>query len=45
MGHLKEIGMTYFQHMLHAFKIAFILVVHGVFPNVWKTKASELINK
>ncbi len=43
MNHLKTIGMSYFIHLYHAWKVAFILVVHGLFPNIWEWKASELI--
>jgi len=28
---------------LRAWKIAFILLVHGLFPNIWKTKASDML--
>jgi hypothetical protein len=45
MSHLKEIDMTYFQHLLRAYKVAFILMVHGIFPNIWKTKASDILSK
>ena len=41
MNHLLEVQMTYFQHLTRAYKIAFVLIVHGLFPNVWKTKASD----
>lgn len=43
MSHLKEMQMTYFQHLYRAWKIALVLVVHGLFPNIWKTKATELL--
>jgi hypothetical protein len=43
MSHLKEVNRTYFQHLYHAWKVAFILLVHGVFPNIWKTKASDIL--
>jgi len=43
MGHLEETGYTYFGHMKRALSVAFILIVHAVFPNVWKTKATEII--
>ena len=43
MNHLKTIGMTYIVHLMHAWKVAFILIIHGLFPNVWEWKASELI--
>ena len=45
MSHLNEVGYGYFQHLYRAWRIAFILVVHGLFPNVWKTKASDLLCK
>ena len=43
MNHLKTIGMSYFMHLYYAWKVAFILVVHGLFPNICEWKASELI--
>ena len=43
MTHLADVGMNYVQHLIRAWSIAFILMVHGVFPNVWKTKANELL--
>ena len=43
MSHLSENGMTYFSHLLRAWKWAFMLIVHGLFPNVWETKVSEQI--
>lgn len=45
MGHLQETGYTYFGHLKRAWTIAFVLVVHGLFPNVWKDKARELMDK
>ena len=43
MNHLLEVQMTYFQHLIRAYKIALVLLVHGLFPNIWKTKANELL--
>ena len=43
MSHLSETGYGYFEHLLRAWKVAGILLVHGLVPNIWKTKASELI--
>jgi len=43
MEHLRETGYTYFEHMKRALSIAFVLIVHDVFPNVWKTKATDMI--
>lgn len=37
--------MTYWQHFKRAWTIAAVLLVHGVFPNIWKTKASDLLCK
>jgi hypothetical protein len=41
MSHLKEVNRSYFCHLYHAWKVAGILIVHGLFPNIWKTKASD----
>ena len=43
MSHLNDTQMTYFQHLRRAYKIAFVLIVHGLFPNICKTKASEMM--
>jgi len=45
MSHLNEVGYGYFQHLFRAWKIAFVLIVHGIFPNIWKTKASDELCK
>jgi len=45
MSHLQEENMTYFQHLRRAWGLAFICLVHGLFPNVWKHKASEILNE
>ena len=41
MGHLKDVGMGYFEHMLGAYKLAFRyalgaiqLLIHGLIPGV-----------
>ena len=44
-NHLEEVNKTYFEHLLRAWKVAFILIVHGLLPNVWRYKASDLLNK
>jgi len=44
-SHLNEVGYGYFQHLYRAWKIAFTLLVHGIFPNIWKTKASDMLCK
>lgn len=43
MSHLSETGYGYFEHLFRAWKIAGVLLVHGLVPNVWKTKASDLL--
>ena len=43
MSHLDDVKMTYLQHFRRAWTIAGILIIHGVFPNIWKTKASEML--
>lgn len=45
MSHLKDVNMTYFQHLKRAWTIAVVLIVHGLLPNVWKTTASDLLCK
>jgi hypothetical protein len=45
MSHLKEVNKGYFEHLFGAWKIAIVLIVHGIFPDVWKTKASDLLHK
>jgi len=44
MSHLKDINMNYARHFLRAWGIAGVLLVHGIFPNIWQHKASEMIN-
>jgi hypothetical protein len=41
MGHLNEVNMGYLKHLLRAWRLAFILFIHGIFPEIWKTKASD----
>ena len=45
MNHLEEIDESYFQHMRFAWSIAFVLLVHGLFPWIWEDKASKMIEK
>ena len=43
MSHLQETGFNYFRHLYRAWSIAFVLVIHGLFPNVWQNKASNML--
>ncbi len=43
MSHLSDTGYGYFEHLLRAWKIAGVLLVHGLLPNVWKDKASDML--
>ena len=45
MSHLSDTGFNYFQHLIRAWKLSFVLFIHGLFPNIWKTKASDEICK
>jgi len=44
MSHLKEINETYFQHLRFAWKVAVVLLVHGLFPNLWQNKARTMMD-
>ena len=42
MGHLKDVGMGYFEHMIGAYKLAFRfalgtlqLLIHGLIPGIF----------
>lgn len=41
MSHLRDTGYTYLQHLARSWKLSFVLFVHGLVPDVWKTKASD----
>jgi hypothetical protein len=43
MSHLSDVDHTYFQHLKRAWKLSFILFIHGLFPEIWKTRASDEI--
>ncbi len=45
MSHLKENNIGYLSHLVRAWRWALILLVHGIFPNVWQTKVSDEICK
>lgn len=43
--HLREKNMSYFKHWHRAWTIAFVLLVHGLIPCIWETKASDMLCK
>lgn len=43
MSHLREAGYSYFEHFLRAWTVAAVLIVHGIFPNIWQNKASDIL--
>ena len=43
--HLEWIDEGYFEHMWFAFKVAGVLIVHGLMPWVWQFKATEMMQK
>jgi hypothetical protein len=45
MSHLSDTGFSYLKHLTRAWRLSFILFVHGIFPELWKTKASDEICK
>mgnify|MGYP001292461747 FL=1 len=44
MKHLQDIGLTYTEHLCRAWTLAFVCIVHGLFPFVWEHKAKDIIN-
>jgi hypothetical protein len=45
VNHLKASDISYFKHLARAWKIAAVLLVHGVFPIIWESKASDLMKE
>ena len=45
MSHLNDVGYGYFNHLFRAWKWAFVLIIHGIFPFIWETKVSDEICK
>jgi len=43
MSHLTKTGYGYFEHLLRAWKVAGVLLVHGLAPGIWEDKASNLL--
>jgi len=41
--HLDDVDMSYLQHLYRAWTIAFVLLLHGLLPFIWQTKASDLL--
>ncbi len=41
--HLKDINMGYLTHLIHAWRMSFILFIHGLIPSIWETKVSDEI--
>ena len=44
MKHLKDIELSYFEHLRRAWTISFVSFIHGLFPFIWETKTKELVN-
>ena len=44
-SHLEEVNKSYFEHLLGAWKVAAVLLIHGLLPNVWRNKASDMLRK
>jgi hypothetical protein len=41
--HLEDINETYLEHLWFAVSVAFVFIVHGLLPWVWKTKGTDMI--
>jgi Family of unknown function (DUF6356) len=45
MKHLNDVGMSYLGHLLRAWSIALVLLIHGLLPFVWEHTASDMLCK
>jgi hypothetical protein len=45
MTHLSDNNIGYFEHLHRAWRWALILLIHGIFPEIYKTKVSDEICK
>lgn len=45
MTHLSDNNIGYFKHLYRAWRWALILLVHGIFPEIYKTTVSDEICK
>ena len=45
MSHLKENNIGYIAHLIRAWRWAVILLIHGIFPELFKTTVSDEICK
>jgi hypothetical protein len=43
MSHLQDNNISYFEHLYRAWRWSLILFIHGIFPEIWKTKVSDEI--
>ena len=43
MTHLSDNNIGYFKHLYRAWRWALILLVHGIFPEIYKTTVSDEI--
>lgn len=45
MTHLSDNNIGYFKHLYRAWRWAAILIVHGIYPEIYKTTVSDEICK
>ena len=43
MRHLEEVHMSYISHLTHAWRVSFVLLVHGLAPWIWTHKVRDEI--
>ena len=42
--HLEWIQESYLEHLWFAWSVAFVLIVHGLFPWIWAMKGSDMMD-
>lgn len=45
MNHLTDAKMNYFEHLIFAWSMGIALLIHGVFPMILTTYASDKMAK
>jgi hypothetical protein len=45
MTHLSDNNIGYFKHLIRAWRWAGILIIHGLYPEIYKTTVSDEICK
>ncbi len=43
--HLEEVPLSHISHLTHAWRLSFVLLLHGLTPWVWTHKVSDEISE